>query len=181
MLRGDCSTMMPDDTITRAFAWARAYLAVQNTMAANMCLRRVLKTTVPADMNDRGHDAVQLATDIAMQYMLDGDVDAASKLLGFAASWNRGELEARSETRAEKTVVARNPLKRLPPPKPPPKPEQARNELTEPGRGKREPEAPVGRFEDDATRIYRPGSRTASGTVITHTILCLRPDVDRIP
>lgn len=173
--------MMPDNTITRAFSWARAYLAVQNTMAAKMCLRRVLKTTVPKDMSDRGRDAVQLAADIAMQYMQDGDADEASKLLGFAASWARGELDVRSEATGENTVVARNPLKRLPRPKPPPEPKQARDGLTDRGPSKRALETTVGRFEEDATRIYRPSqSRTASGTVITHSVLSLRPDADTI-
>lgn len=174
--------MMPnDDTITRAFAWARAYLAVQNTMAAKMCLHRVLKTTVPADMSDRGQDAVQLAADIAMQYMVGGHADEASKLLGFAASWAGGEPEARSMAGGGKTVVARNPLKRPPPPKPPPTPEPARAELDEPDPRTSELGTTVGRLEDDVTRIYRPGqSRTASGTVITHTIRCFRPDVDTL-
>jgi hypothetical protein len=173
---------MPDhNTITRAFAWARAYLEVQNTMAAKMCLRRVMKTNIPADMGDLGQGAVQLAADIATQYIVGGDVHEAAEILRVAALWTRGELDVRSEAGEEKTVIARKPLQRLPAPKPPPQPEQARDELTEPVPHKRALETRVGREEDDVTRIYRAGkSRTASGTVTTHTIRCVRPDIDTL-
>lgn len=167
--------MAEDSTLTRAFAWARAYLEVQNTTAAKMCLRRVMKSATPAEMAGRSQDAVQLATDIAMQYMLGGNVDEAAELLRFAASWARGEL-VRSKARGDEAASAPKRLPRLPRLQP----KEVRREPTDPDPSQDDLTVTAGRFEEDVTRIYRPGqTRTASGTVTTHTVMRLRPDADR--
>lgn len=176
-------SMIPDSsTTTRALAWARAYLEAQNTTAAKMCLSRVMKLTGPADMKDHGLGAVQLAADIATQYIVGGNVDEAAEFLGFAASWTRGEPETRpAAEEEERTVVIRSPVARHPVPKPPPRLEPAHDQPTQPGAGGRGRETSVGRFEDDVTRIYRPGqSCSASGTVVTNTIRRVRPDARKI-
>lgn len=134
-------------------------------MAAKMCLHRVMKSAGPGDIASHGHDAIQLAADIAMQYTLSGNVDEAAELLRFAASWARGELDVRAKARSRDKAVS--------------EPKQVRQERVDPSKG--ELTATVGRFEDDVTRIYRPGqTRTASGTVITHTVIRSRPGTDGI-
>lgn len=89
--------MLDSSTIARNFAWARAYLAVQDITAATTYLRRVMKGAAPAGMVGLGDDAVRLAEEVAKQHLRRGKAHEAAELLRLATSWARDARAAPSE------------------------------------------------------------------------------------
>ncbi len=94
----------------RTVAWTRAYLACDDPRAATVCFHKALDNPASHATAARRSEMRQLAEDLALAHLQEGNTDDAAAVLRTTSDWERSN-DIAPAIDPQVTVVARNPLK----------------------------------------------------------------------